>query len=83
MNAVQITTGSNHAVAQNLKGWCLDSTDAVLRLRKELVTGDVIALIDCGVSGAAVMALPEALDAREGTYVELVSGTLTDGYLWY
>ena len=83
MDATAITTGSNHAAVQNVKGWCLNSTDAVLRLRKELVTGDILAVINCAVAGAAIMYLPEALDAREGCYVELVSGTLTEGLLWH
>lgn len=83
MKAKVITTGANHAETQNLKGWCLNSTDAVLRLRKKIVTGDIIALVNCAVAGAAIQVLPEALASEEGTYVELVSGTLTEGYLWY
>lgn len=73
-----IATGSNHAVVQNLRGWSIQGT-VVLRLRKKNVTGDII----CVIENSQHELFVDILDALEGTYVELVSGTLTEGYLWY
>jgi len=78
VKTVAITDDSNHAIAQNLRGWSIQGT-VVLRLRKKLVTGDVIAIVED--SGHEMFV--DALDAQEGTYVEIVSGTLTEGYLFY
>jgi len=78
VKTIAITDDSNHAVAQNLRGWSIQGT-VVLRLRKKLVTGDAIAVIQN--SGHEMFV--DAIDASEGTYVEVVSGTLTEGYLFY
>jgi hypothetical protein len=78
VKTVDMTTGANHPIAQNLRGWCFQGT-AVLRLRKKLVTGDVIAIIEDSQSEL----FADTIDAPEGTYVELVSGTLTEGVLYY
>lgn len=73
-----ITSDSNHAGVQNLRGWSIQGT-VVLRLRKKVVTGDIICVIEDSQHEMFV----DSLDALEGTYVELVSGALTEGYLWY
>lgn len=74
-----ITSDSNHASVQNLRGWNVQGT-VVLRLRKGgLVTGDPIAIVNNTDSFMSV----DAIDAVDGCYVEVVSGTLTEGYLYY
>ncbi len=73
-----ITGGANHAGVQNLRGWSIQGT-VVLRLRKVDAVGDVIAVIEN--SGHELFG--SILDAEGGTYVEVVSGALTEGYLWY
>ena len=75
-----ITDDSNHANVQNLRGWNIQGT-VVLRLRKGgLVTGDPIAI--ASNADPSFMSL-DVIDAEGGCYVEVVSGTLTEGYLYY
>lgn len=73
-----ITGGTNHANVQNLRGWSLRGT-VVVRLRKAAVDGDILATID----GDTHDLFPDSIDAEGGTYVEIVSGTLTEGVLYY
>ncbi len=80
MNVQVISEDSTHASVQNLRGWSVSGT-VVLRLRKGgLVTGDPITLID---ATNQQQMLPDVLDADGGCYVEVVSGALTEGYLYY
>ena len=78
IKTVDLTLGANHGAAQNLRGWSVQGT-VVLRLRKLNVTGAVLAIVEN--SGAEVFS--NVVDAQGGTYVELVSGTLTEGILYY
>jgi hypothetical protein len=78
VKTVVMTGDANHAIAQNLRGWCIQGT-VVLRLRKKLVTGDVIGIIEDSQSEL----FADTIDAPEGTYVEVVSGALTEGVLYY
>ena len=78
VKTVAITTGANHPIAQNLRGWSLQGT-VVLRLRAKIVTGDPI----CVIEDSQHVLFADTIDAPEGTYVEVVSCTLTEGYLYY
>lgn len=79
VKSIPITGGTAHAV-QNLRGWCIQGT-VVLRLRKDgLVTGDPVAIVD---QNAPYFLGVDAIDTSGGCYVEVVSGTLTEGYLFY
>lgn len=74
-----ITGDANHAEVQNLRGWSVVGT-VVLRLRKGgLVTGDPIVLVNNDTDFLAL----DSFDAEGGCYVEVVSGSLTEGYLHY
>ena len=73
-----ITGGSNHANVQNLRGWSVRGT-VVLRLRRATVGGQILA----STTNASHELFPEPIDAQGGTFVEVVSGSLDDGVLYY
>ena len=79
INAIDITTGANHAAVQNLRGWSIRGTTPVIRLRAELVTGQILVTLP----GDDTQLLDDIINAPLGTFVELVSGTLTEGVLYY
>lgn len=83
MESTEITANTNHAGVQNLLGWSLRSADAVINFRAKEVTGAILATINCAEAGVHQVELERALDAREGTYVQVVSGTLDGGVLWH
>ena len=74
-----VTGGTNHGAVQNLRGWSLRGTTLVVRLRKAVVGGAILATI----AGDSHELFPDAIDAEGGTYVEVVSGTLTEGVLYH
>jgi hypothetical protein len=78
VNAQTITVDENHAGVQNLRGWSLRGT-FVIRLRAELVTGQILGTIE----NDSHELFPDIIDAPGGTYVEVVSGVLTEGILYY
>ncbi len=79
VNAVDIASGTNHAGVQNLRGWSVRGGTIVFRLRAELVSRQNLPT----VSGDSHILYPDIVDAPLGTYFELVSGTLTEGVLYY
>lgn len=83
MKTITITSDANHDVAQNLVGWSIRAdTAAVINLRIEVVGGAIIVPLGLatGISDTRVFSNPISFPA--GTYVEVVSGTIT-GTLFY
>lgn len=76
--AQTITINSNHAGVQNLRGWSLRGT-FVARLRAGGVAGQILATIE----NSSHELYPDIINAAGGTYVEVVSGVLTEGILYY
>lgn len=79
MKAQVITGDANHTSVVNLRGWSIVGSTPVLNLRKLNATGDIVATV--GASGSFV--LPSSLDTEGGCWVEVVSGSITTGVLWY
>ena len=80
LKAQVITGDDTHPAVQNLHGWSVTGGTIVFRLRKDgLVTGDIIGY----VSGDSHVVYPIAIDAQGGCFFEIVSGTLTEGVLYY
>lgn len=73
-----ITGGQNHPNVQNLRGWSVRGT-VVMRLRRGAVDGQVLA----STTNASHEMFPEPIDAAGGTFVEVVSGSIDDGVLYY
>lgn len=78
VEALDVTGNSNHANVQNLRGWSLRGT-FVARLRRAGVTGQILGTVE---NDSHVM-YPNSLNAEGGTYVEVVSGAITEGVLYY
>lgn len=76
--ATDVTANSNHAGVQNLRGWSLRGT-FVVRLRAASDTGQILGTIE----NQSHELFGDVIDAPGGTYVEVVSGTLTEGVLYY
>lgn len=79
VRAQTITGGANHAAVQNLRGWSLRGTSPVVNLRKATAGGQILAII----SGDSHVLYDDVIDATGGTYVEVVSGSLAAGVLYY
>ncbi len=78
VKAQDITIDTNHTNVQNLRGWSLRGT-FVARLRVETVTGQILGTIE----NDDHQLFPDIIGAELGTYVQVVSGTLTEGILYY
>lgn len=74
-----ISGGTNHTNVQDVRGWSLRGTTLVVRLRRAAVAGQILATI----AGDSHQLFPDSINAVGGTYVEVVSGTLTEGVLYY
>lgn len=73
-----ITPNSEHAGVGMLRGWSLRGT-FVINLHKAVVGGDIIA----SISNTSYELFPDAILSPGGVYVEVVSGTLTQGTLYF
>lgn len=74
-----VTANSNHASVQNLRGWSIRGTGFVINLRAKTATGAILATL----AADSNVLYDEPLPAVEGTYVEVVSGTLSAGVLYH
>lgn len=79
MKATVATGGQNNPTVQNVRGWNARG-DAIVRLRSELVTGDILAAF---AAPSVVHLNGDILAADGGCYVEVVSGTLAELILWH
>jgi hypothetical protein len=76
-----ITTGSNHATVKRFSGFSLvGSVAGVIRFRQATVGGAIILQTTCP-NGVNTIVFPGAFLTPGGVYVELVSGTFTEGTL--
>lgn len=73
-----ITVNNNHANVGMLRGWSLRGT-FVINFREAVVGGDIIG----SVSNTSYEMFGDAIIADGGVYVEVVSGSLTQGTLYY
>ena len=78
VKAVDVTANSNHADVGYLRGWSLRGT-FVARLRAGSVSGQILASVENSQSEV----FDSAILATGGTYVEVVTGTITEGVLLY
>ena len=79
VKAQDITAATNHANVQNLRGWSVRGTTLIWRLRVFDGSGQILA----SVNGDDTKLFEDIIDAETGTFFEIVSGTLTEGVLYY
>ncbi|KKM15937.1 hypothetical protein LCGC14_1691010 [marine sediment metagenome] len=79
VKAQDITAATNHANVQNLRGWSVRGSSLIWRLRVLDGSGQILA----SVNGDDHQLYPDIIDAETGTFFEVVSGTLTEGVLYF
>lgn len=78
MNAQPISSNANHPGAQNVIGWSIRAdTAAVVNLRIEVVGGAIVIPLGIPVGVSDTQVFDNSIDFPAGTYVEVVSGTIT------
>lgn len=82
MIPVNITADTNHSEVERLQGFSVHESAgtpaaAEVVLRKASVSGAILFYIDLNANESASLVFPRGISTEGGTYVEVVSGTIT------
>lgn len=79
-----VTAGGANSEVGSLGGWSIRAIAAAeLRIRKSVITGEIIHEVKLATDATDVIAFGNArIDMVGGTYIELISGVIV-GSLWY